>query len=84
MVILFLPQQALGNHEFDDGVDNLVSFLSQVNFSVVVSNLNVTLEPKWPRSPPLFVKSKVLDVGGEKIGLVGYTLKDTPLYVRYI
>lgn len=74
--ILFF--QTLGNHDFDDGVDNLVSFLSRLNFSVVVSNLNVTQEPAWPKSPPLFVKSKVFDVGGEKIGLVGYVLEQTP------
>ena len=71
-------QQTLGNHDFDDGIDNLVSFLSHLNFSVVVSNLNVTQEPKWPLSPPLFVKSTVLNVGGTKIGLVGYVLKETP------
>lgn len=71
--------QALGNHEFDDGVDNLVSFLSRLNFSVVVSNLDVTKEPKWPKSPPLFTKWKVLDVGGEKIGVVGYVLQNTPM-----
>ncbi|RMX39597.1 hypothetical protein pdam_00004020 [Pocillopora damicornis] len=69
---------ALGNHEFDDGVDNLVAFLKAVNFSVVVSNLNVSLEPSWPKSPPLFVRSKVFDVGGEKIGIVGYVLQKTP------
>ena len=77
--VLLLLQQTLGNHDFDDGVDNLVSFLSRLNFSVVVSNLNVSQEPKWPRSPPLVVKSKVINLGGERIGLVGYVLKDTPL-----
>ena len=74
----FFLQQTLGNHEFDDGVDNLVSFLSQLNFTVVVSNLNVTQEPKWPSTPPLIVKSKVVNVGSERIGFVGYVLKDTP------
>ncbi|XP_067049107.1 5'-nucleotidase-like isoform X2 [Acropora muricata] len=71
-----------GNHEFDDGVENLVSFLRSVNFTIVASNLNVSQEPKWPLSPPLFVKSKVFEVGGEKIGIVGYVLKTTPLFSR--
>lgn len=71
--------QALGNHEFDDGVDNLVSFLGRVNFSVVVSNLDVSKEPTWPKTPPLFTKSKVFDVGGEKIGVVGYVLQSTKM-----
>ncbi|XP_068698294.1 snake venom 5'-nucleotidase-like isoform X1 [Montipora foliosa] len=73
---------ALGNHEFDDGIDNLVAFLNGLNFTVVSSNLNVSQEPKWPRSPPLFVRSKVLEVGGQKIGIVGYVLENTPLYSR--
>ena len=71
--------QTFGNHEFDDGVENLVSFLRNLNFTVVTSNLNVSQEPKWPLSPPLFVKAKVFEVGGEKIGIVGYVLKTTPL-----
>ena len=71
--------KALGNHEFDDGVDNLVSFLGRVNFSVVVSNLDVSKEPAWPKTPPLFTKSKVFDVGGEKIGVVGYVLQSTKM-----
>ncbi|KAJ7363701.1 hypothetical protein OS493_009864 [Desmophyllum pertusum] len=71
----------LGNHDFDDGVDNLVSFISRLNFTVVVSNLNVTHEPSWP-NPPLFVKWKVLDVGGEKIGLVGYVMQNTPSFSK--
>lgn len=72
----------LGNHEFDDGVENLVSFLRSLNFTVVASNLNVSQEPKWPLSPPLFVKSKVFEVGGEKIGIVGYILKTTPQFSK--
>lgn len=78
-MLSLLPQQTLGNHEFDDGIDNLVFFLRRLNFTAVVSNLDVSQEPKWPRSPPLLVKSKIFNVGGEKIGLVGYVLKDTPL-----
>ena len=58
-----------------------MSFLSQLNFTVVVSNLNVTQEPKWPSTLPLIVKSKVVNVGSERIGFVGYVLKDTPRYV---
>lgn len=48
-----------------------------MNFSVVVSNLDVGREPTWP-DPPLFDRTKVLSVGGEKIGLVGYVLQNTP------
>ena len=75
-LIFLLFLQTLGNHDFDDGVDNMVAFLKQLNFSVVVSNLNVSKEPKW--NPPLFTTTKVLNIGGEKIGLVGYVLQSTP------
>ena len=75
---VFVSHQALGNHEFDDGVENLVSFLKEINVSVVMSNVNVSLEPRWPKSPPLFTKYKVFNVGGEKVGVVGYVLESTP------
>lgn len=78
-MLSLLPQQTLGNHEFDDGIDNLVFFLRRLNFTAVVSNLDVSQEPKWPRSPPLLVKSKIFNVGGEKIGVAGYVTTKTRL-----
>ncbi|XP_031571054.1 snake venom 5'-nucleotidase-like [Actinia tenebrosa] len=65
----------LGNHDFDDGPANTARFLSNINCSVVISNLDASKEPTWSRDPPLFVKSKVLVIGGEKVGIVGYTLQ---------
>jgi 5'-nucleotidase len=70
--------KALGNHDFDDGPANTARFLKNINCSVVISNLEARNEPTWSRHPrPLFVKSKVLEIGGEKIGIVGYTLQST-------
>lgn len=61
-----------GNHEFDTGVDGLVSFLNNLTFPVVSANIDVSQEP---RLQGLFTKSIVKNVGGEDIGIVGYTTK---------
>ncbi|XP_066280832.1 snake venom 5'-nucleotidase-like [Branchiostoma lanceolatum] len=65
----------IGNHEFDDGVEELVTFLRDVNFPVVSANINTSREPEL-RS--LFSPSVVLNVSGEYLGIVGYTTTDTP------
>ena len=70
--------QTLGNHGFDDGPANTARFLRNVNFSVVMSNVDAKNEPLWSGKKPLFTKSKVLEIGGEKIGIVGYVLQSTP------
>ena len=67
--------QCLGNHEFDLGVDDLVSFLNNLTVPVVSANTDVTNEP---RLQGLFSKSITKSVGGETIGIVGYTTADTP------
>ncbi|KAM3932169.1 5'-nucleotidase [Leptodactylus fuscus] len=68
---------ALGNHEFDNGVAGLLSpFLMNVNFTVLSANIksdnhiasNIT---------GYFQPYKILEVGGEKIAIVGYTSKET-------
>ena len=65
---------AVGNHEFDDGPEALASFIDTVNFPVVSGNLDVF------GSNLLFGKlanTVVLDVGGEKIGIVSALATDT-------
>lgn len=64
----------LGNHEFDNGVEGLVSFLNNITVPVVSANTDVTQEP---RLQGLFTKSVIKSVGGEDIGIVGYTTPDT-------
>ena len=68
--------QAIGNHEFDNGPSNLVRFLNQANFSAVCSNMDVSGETNWP-NPPIYVPSMILERGGKKIGIIGYTTPDT-------
>ena len=63
--------QTLGNHEFDNGPDGLTQFLNDLDAQVVCANLDASNEPAIDG---LFTKSTVLAVGGEKIGIVGYTI----------
>ncbi len=66
---------ALGNHEFDNGLEVLERFVSGVNFPVLSANVDFgrleTLAAKIPAST-------TLEVGGEKIGIIGLVTAETP------
>ncbi|MDK1482762.1 bifunctional metallophosphatase/5'-nucleotidase, partial [Sinorhizobium sp. 6-117] len=65
----------VGNHEFDESEDGLASFLDKVTFPVVTANVLPSYKSKiGDRIKP----SIVLDVGGQKIGIVGAVANDTP------
>ncbi|KAJ8023879.1 5'-nucleotidase [Holothuria leucospilota] len=66
---------ALGNHEFDNGVEGLFDFLYNVTFPILSSNIDASGEPELEG---MFEKSVVIDVGGERIGIVGYIYSRTP------
>ncbi|XP_048769296.1 5'-nucleotidase-like isoform X2 [Ostrea edulis] len=76
MNLLGYDAMALGNHEFDNNIDGLLPFLQNANFTILSANINSATEP---RIAPHVSKSYVTDVGGEKIGIIGYTTKDTPM-----
>jgi 5'-nucleotidase len=66
---------AVGNHEFDDGDEGLLKLIEGVSFPVISGNLDVS------GSNILAGKLKdhlILEVGGEKIGLVSALAIDTP------
>ncbi|PZM10323.1 bifunctional metallophosphatase/5'-nucleotidase [Rhizobium tubonense] len=64
----------VGNHEFDDGESALAPFLDKVQFPVVTANLVTDDQSKLGnRIKP----SVVLDIGGQKIGIVGAVTNDT-------
>ena len=67
--------QALGNHEFDNGVEGLRPFLQSVSFPVLSSNIDANNEPMING---LFAPSVIKVIDGQKIGIVGYTIKETP------
>lgn len=65
----------VGNHEFDDGEEALVPFLEKVQFPVLSANVHPNAQSKvGDRIKP----SIVLEVGGEKIGIIGAVTTDTP------
>ncbi|XP_044021655.1 snake venom 5'-nucleotidase-like [Siniperca chuatsi] len=69
---------AFGNHEFDNGVEGLIQpFLQKVNFSVVSANIqpDKTLAAKLSG---YYQPYTVINVGSEKVAVVGYTTAETP------
>ena len=64
----------VGNHEFDDGPEVLRGFVDTVDFPVLMSNADISGEPLLADS---IQKSVIVEVGGEKIGLIGLTPIDT-------
>jgi 5'-nucleotidase/UDP-sugar diphosphatase len=65
---------ALGNHEFDLGPGPLADFLKGARFKVVSANVDVSAEPKLKG---LFAPYAIVQVGGERVGVIGLTTPDT-------
>lgn len=65
--------QVLGNYEFDNNIEGFLLFFQNVNFIIFSLNINLDLDFRIK----LYVKkSYVIEVGGEKIGVIGYIIKD--------
>ncbi|XP_028251528.1 5'-nucleotidase-like [Parambassis ranga] len=69
---------AIGNHEFDNGLDGLIKpFLQSVNYSVVSANI----KPDQALAANLsgyYQPYTILNVGSEQVAVVGYTTAETP------
>ncbi|MEP5728385.1 MAG: bifunctional metallophosphatase/5'-nucleotidase [Sulfitobacter sp.] len=65
---------AVGNHEFDDGPEGLATFLDLVSFPVLSANIDVSGNNLLAGKVQ---KSTVLEVGGERIGVVSVLAEDT-------
>ncbi len=65
----------VGNHEFDDGPEVLRGFMEKVNFPVLMANADVSKEPLLAGT---LMPSIVIEAGGEKVGLIGLTPRNTP------
>ncbi|MVA58917.1 5'-nucleotidase C-terminal domain-containing protein [Agrobacterium vitis] len=74
MNILKFDAMTLGNHEFDDGETAIGPFLDKVQFPVVVANLEANAESKLKDK---FKPSTILEIGGQKIGIVGAVTPET-------
>ncbi|XP_006892195.1 PREDICTED: 5'-nucleotidase [Elephantulus edwardii] len=78
MNALSYDAMALGNHEFDNGVEGLMDpLLKSVNFPILSANIKAK-EPLASQISGLYLPSKILKVGGEAVGIVGYTSRETP------
>lgn len=69
---------ALGNHEFDNGVDGLLKpFLDNVQCPVLSANIRTdsVLDATFGAA---ILPYKIFTVGGQQVGVVGYTTQETP------
>ena len=66
---------AVGNHEFDDGPENLARFLDMVSFPVISGNLD--LSQSNVLSEEMVPDHVVLDVNGVQVGIVSALATDT-------
>jgi 5'-nucleotidase len=66
---------ATGNHEFDDGPEEFMTFIDAAEFPIIGGNFDVTRDENLRGK---IMGSIVLDVAGEKIGIIGATTEDTP------
>ncbi|WP_376099249.1 bifunctional metallophosphatase/5'-nucleotidase [Roseomonas sp. CCTCC AB2023176] len=65
---------SLGNHEFDNGPENLARYLELLSFPVLSANLDTGREPALNgRVAP----STIVEAGGRRIGIVGLTTPAT-------
>ncbi len=71
---LGIELMAVGNHEFDDGPEELAKLLDAVNFPIISGNTNVENEPLLAGRIP---GTHVLEIGGEKVGFISALAEDT-------
>jgi 5'-nucleotidase len=68
----------LGNHEFDNGMDNLADMIRAAKFPIVATNLDFTDTPL----EHLTHKYIILERGGIKIGVIGLTVSPDGLVAK--
>ncbi len=72
--LLGISAMALGNHEFDEGPTGLAQFADNARFPLLSANCAVSGEPLLAGKIQPYV---VLEVAGEKVGVIGVTTPDT-------
>lgn len=66
---------AVGNHEFDRGPKVFAEFARLARFPVLAANLDVSEDPDLKN---LIKPSTILEIGGEKVGVVGAITPELP------
>lgn len=67
---------AVGNHEFDNGPDGLDDFVNALDVPLLSANIDVSTEPGVEDG--LIEPSTIVEIGGERIGIIGVVAEDTP------
>ena len=68
--------QTIGNHEFDNGPSQLAEYIKNATFPVVSANIDASSEPLLK---DLIKPSTILEIAGQKVGIVGVTTPGTPI-----
>lgn len=71
--LLVADATALGNHDFDDGIDGVVPFIETLRSPVVLTNVDDTFEPSFQNKCQ---RSLIIERDGRTIGIIGIILKD--------
>jgi len=70
---------ALGNHEFDFGLDNLEERITEMNFPILAANLKYKVNGQRPD----FVKPYLItEIGNVSVGIIGLALIETPMMTK--
>lgn len=73
--LLGVEAMAVGNHEFDDGPQELLKFAEAVEFPLLMANADLSREDLLKGR---IAKSVVIEKAGQKIGIIGLTPVDNP------
>lgn len=65
---------AVGNHEFDDGPEELAAFIERAEFPIIGGNFDVAAEPALAGK---LDDTIILDIVGEKVAVIGALTVDT-------
>jgi 5'-nucleotidase / UDP-sugar diphosphatase len=68
--------QTIGNHEFDNGPSQLAEYIKNASFPVVSANIDASADPLLKT---LIKPSTILEIAGQKVGIVGVTTPSTPI-----
>jgi len=71
---LGIDVMAVGNHEFDDGPEELAALIDAVDFPIISGNTNVVNEPLLADK---LSGVHVMDIGGEQVAIVSVLAEDT-------
>lgn len=73
---------AIGNHEFDFNIENMRTRFKEAHYPYVALNIFEKKNGKHPSWENYF-PSKIIEVAGVKIGVIGHSTVDTPGTTRY-